>query len=152
MLRSRHGLTLIELLVAMGIAVLLAAVVFAIYAGVLRTLDSQSRWRAHAYPASAALAVRVHPLPAGRAGRAGRDARDQHLVAGLDARDPRADLRHDAHAFVAKDAPGRHLRNVAFEDVQICAADRRLGDLHDRIARRLSSGTGRSSSAFWPGP
>jgi len=55
MIRSRHALTLIELLVAMGIAVLLAAVVFAIYAGVLRTLDSQSRWRAHAYPASAAL-------------------------------------------------------------------------------------------------
>ncbi len=55
MLRSRNGLTLIELLVAMGIAVLLAAVVFAIYAGVLRTLDSQSRWRAQAYPASVAL-------------------------------------------------------------------------------------------------
>lgn len=55
MIRSRHAFTLIELLVAMGIAVLLAGVVFAIYAGVLRTLDSQSRWRAHAYPASAAL-------------------------------------------------------------------------------------------------
>ncbi|MBU4365990.1 MAG: prepilin-type N-terminal cleavage/methylation domain-containing protein [Kiritimatiellae bacterium] len=55
MIRSRHALTLIELLVAMSIAVLLAAVVFAIYAGVLRTLDSQSRWRAHAYPAAAAL-------------------------------------------------------------------------------------------------
>jgi prepilin-type N-terminal cleavage/methylation domain-containing protein len=55
MIRSRHGLTLIELLVAMGIAVLLAAVVFAIYAGVLRTLDSQSRWRADAYPSAAAL-------------------------------------------------------------------------------------------------
>jgi len=55
MIRSRHALTLIELLVAMGIAVLLAAVVFAIYAGVLRTLDSQSRWRSTAYPASAVL-------------------------------------------------------------------------------------------------
>ncbi|MCX6991900.1 MAG: prepilin-type N-terminal cleavage/methylation domain-containing protein [Kiritimatiellaeota bacterium] len=55
MIRSRHALTLIELLVAMGIAVLLAAVVFAIYAGVLRTLDSQNRWRSVAYPASAAL-------------------------------------------------------------------------------------------------
>ncbi|MDP2991548.1 MAG: prepilin-type N-terminal cleavage/methylation domain-containing protein [Kiritimatiellota bacterium] len=55
MIRSRHALTLIELLVAMGIAVLLAAVVFAIYAGVLRTLDSQSRWRSTAYPASTAL-------------------------------------------------------------------------------------------------
>ncbi|MFH1476931.1 MAG: prepilin-type N-terminal cleavage/methylation domain-containing protein [Verrucomicrobiota bacterium] len=55
MIRSRHAFTLIELLVAMGIAVLLAAVVFAIYAGALRTLDSQSRWRAAAYPASAAL-------------------------------------------------------------------------------------------------
>ena len=55
MIRSRHALTLIELLVAMGIAVLLAAVVFTIYAGVLRTLDSQSRWRAAAYPAAAAL-------------------------------------------------------------------------------------------------
>ena len=55
MIRSRHALTLIELLVAMGIAVLLAGVVFAIYAGVLRTLDSQSRWRSAAYPASAAL-------------------------------------------------------------------------------------------------
>ena len=55
MFRSRHALTLIELLVAMGIAVLLAAVVFAIYAGVLRTLDSQGRWRSAAYPAAAAL-------------------------------------------------------------------------------------------------
>lgn len=55
MIRSRQALTLIELLVAMGIAVLLAAVVFAIYTGVLRTLDSQSRWRAAAYPAAAAL-------------------------------------------------------------------------------------------------
>ena len=55
MIRSRHALTLIELLVAMGIAVLLAAVVFAIYAGVLRTLDSQNRWRFAAYPAAAAL-------------------------------------------------------------------------------------------------
>ena len=55
MIRSRHALTLIELLVAMGIAVLLATVVFAIYAGVLRTLDSQSRWRSAAYPAAAAL-------------------------------------------------------------------------------------------------
>ncbi|MFA7335120.1 MAG: hypothetical protein WC130_12635 [Kiritimatiellia bacterium] len=56
-LRSREigGLTLIELLVAMGIAVLLAAVVFAIYAGVLRALDSQNRWRAQAYPAASAL-------------------------------------------------------------------------------------------------
>jgi len=41
----------------MGIAVLLAAVVFAVYAGVLRTLDSQSRWRAAAYPSAAALDV-----------------------------------------------------------------------------------------------
>lgn len=55
MIRSRHALTLIELLVAMGIAVLLAAVVFAIYAGVLRTLDSQSRWRSAAYPVAAAF-------------------------------------------------------------------------------------------------
>ena len=55
MIRSRHALTLIELLVAMGIAVLLAAVVFAIYAGALRTLDSQGRWRAAAYPSAAAL-------------------------------------------------------------------------------------------------
>ena len=55
MIRSRHALTLIELLVAMGIAVLLAAVVFAIYAGALRTLDSQSRWRSAAYPVAAAL-------------------------------------------------------------------------------------------------
>ena len=57
MIRTRNALTLIELLVAMGIAVLLAAVVFAIYAGALRTLDSQSRWRAAAYPAAAALDV-----------------------------------------------------------------------------------------------
>lgn len=55
MLRAQHALTLIELLVAMGIAVLLAAVVFAIYAGALRTLDSQTRWRADAYPSAAAL-------------------------------------------------------------------------------------------------
>jgi prepilin-type N-terminal cleavage/methylation domain-containing protein len=55
MISSRHALTLIELLVAMVIAVLLAAVVFAIYAGALRTLDFQSRWRFAAYPAAAAL-------------------------------------------------------------------------------------------------
>ncbi len=57
MIRSRHALTLIELLVAMGIAVLLAGVVFAVYTGTLGTLDSQARWRARAYPAAAALDV-----------------------------------------------------------------------------------------------
>lgn len=57
MIRPRHAFTLIELLVALGIAMLLAAVVFAIYAGVLRTLDSQGRWRSAAYPAAAALDV-----------------------------------------------------------------------------------------------
>jgi hypothetical protein len=54
-IRPWHAFTLIELLAAMGVAVLLAVVVFAIYAGVLRTLDSQGRWRARAYPLSAAL-------------------------------------------------------------------------------------------------
>lgn len=53
--RKRQALTLIELLVAMGIAALLAAVVFSVYTAALNTLDSQSRWRAGAYPVASAL-------------------------------------------------------------------------------------------------
>ncbi len=55
------------------------------------------------------------------------------MVAGLERGDRRPDLVDDPYALMAQDAAGLTCRNVALEDVQIGPADRRLGDLHDRV-------------------
>ncbi|MFC1461460.1 PilW family protein, partial [Verrucomicrobiota bacterium] len=57
-IRSRpKGMTLIELLLAVSIAVLLTGIVFLVYRTVLNTIRSQSLWRSSFSPAVAALDV-----------------------------------------------------------------------------------------------
>lgn len=53
--RWRHGLTLIELLVAITIAVLLVSVVFLVYSAALNTIRTQTAWRELTEPADDAL-------------------------------------------------------------------------------------------------
>ena len=48
--------------------------------------------------------------------------------------------------------PGAQVGDIALEDMQIGAADRRFDDLDDRVARRPDLGLGRSSRDFLPGP
>ena len=55
---------------------------------------------------------------------------------GLNAVTAGADLVDDADALVAENAARLAGRHVAFEDVQVGAANRRLGDLDDRVGRR----------------
>jgi hypothetical protein len=45
-----------------------------------------------------------------------------------------SDLGDRAHGLVTEDPSRRHGRDVAFEDVQVGAADGRRGDTHDRVA------------------
>ena len=64
----------------------------------------------------------------------------EHAVAGLKRGDAGADLIDHADALMTEDAAGRASRHVAFEDVQVGAADRRLDDLDDGIGRRSDFG------------
>jgi prepilin-type N-terminal cleavage/methylation domain-containing protein len=52
---SRQGLTLIELLVAIAIALLLVAVVYMVYGAALNTIRAQNAWRESLEPAADAL-------------------------------------------------------------------------------------------------
>ena len=47
-----------------------------------------------------------------------------------------ADFFDDADALMPQDAPGRTGGNIAFQDMQIGAADRRLDDPDDGVRRR----------------
>ena len=85
---------------------------------------------------AAGRAMGIHLLAAIFALAAGGDAGDQHVVAGLEGRDGRPDRLDDADALVAEDAARLAGGHVALEDVQVGAADRRLGDLDDRVGGR----------------
>ncbi|MPL80469.1 hypothetical protein SDC9_26369 [bioreactor metagenome] len=82
-------------------------------------------------------AMGIEAALAVRAFAAGGDAGDQHRVAGLEVHHRVADLLDDADALVAKRAARRHGGHVAFQDVQVGAADRGLADLHDHVGRFL---------------
>ena len=75
---------------------------------------------------AAGRAMRIHLLAAIVAFAAGADAGDQNPVARLERRDGRPDLVDDADALMAQNAAGLASRDVALEDMQIGAADRRL--------------------------
>ena len=68
--------------------------------------------------------------------------------------DAGADLDDLAHELVAHDVALLHRRHVAVEQVQVGAADRRRGDLHDRVAalRILGSGTSLDLDLVRPDP
>ena len=85
---------------------------------------------------AAGRAVRIHLLAAIVAFAAGVMQEIRTWSPGLNAVTAGADLVDDADALVAQNAARRAGRHVAFEDVQIGAADRRLGDLDDRVGGR----------------
>ena len=55
----------------------------------------------------------------------------------------------NADAFVAENAARLAARDIALENMQIGAANRRLGDFDDRVGRRRMSGFGHSCKAFF---
>jgi hypothetical protein len=96
-------------------------------------------------------AVRIHAAAAVLALAARRDARDEHVVAGVERGHAGADGLDDAHALVPEDAARRAARHIALEDVQVGAADGRLADLDDGVARRLDLGLGMVFERFEAG-
>lgn len=68
---------------------------------------------------------------------AGADAGDEHAVSFGQGGDGGAGGDDDSDCFVAEDRARRHLGDVALEDVQIGAADRRAADADDRVSRFL---------------
>src|SRR5581483_12051058 len=88
-------------------------------------------------PAAAAAAEAVAGLLAEAAAPAGADTRDKHALAFEQRGDCRAGGDDHADSLVAEDRARRHLGDVALEDVQVGAADRRAADADDRVGRRL---------------
>ena len=84
-------------------------------------------------PSPAAQALPVAAFPAEAAPTAGAHAGHQHAVAWRDRAHPGADLHDCADGLVAEHRAGDRLGDVAFEYVQIGAADRRGIDPHDRV-------------------
>src|SRR6476646_6881768 len=76
-------------------------------------------------PTAAAGAQPVPSLLAEAAAAARGDARHEYAVAQLERRDARAHLDDGADGLVAEDRSWQNGRDVALEDVQISAADRR---------------------------
>ena len=99
---------------------------------------------------AAGRAMRIHAATAVLALAAGRDAGDENAVAGTECGDAGADGIDDADAFMAEDAARCAGRDVAFEDMQVGAADRRLRYLHDRVGRCLYRGFWAVFDAFQP--
>ena len=77
---------------------------------------------------AASGAMGEHALAAVFAFAAGADAGDQHPVAGLEGGDCSADAVDDADALVTENPAGGAAGQVALEDVQVGAANGRLGD------------------------
>ena len=90
-------------------------------------------------PAAAADAEAVLGLLAEAAAPAGGDARDEDAVADGDGGDGRADLDDGADGLVSEDRPGLHRGDVALQDVEVRAADRRCVDPYDGV-RRVDDG------------
>src|SRR4030095_443378 len=82
-------------------------------------------------PATTALALPVHPLPAVRAAPARGDAGDQHAVALLDVLDGGPGLDHGPDGLVAQRAAFRAGGHVPLEDVEVGATDGGGVDLDD---------------------
>lgn len=64
------------------------------------------------------------------------------MVARLEASNRRADFLDDTDTFVPENPPRFAGRNVAFEDMQIGAADGRPGDADDGVGGRLNDPLG----------
>ena len=84
-------------------------------------------------PATTAEALAVLPFTAVPAPTAGAHARHQHPVSRSDGRDGRPDRLDGAHRLMAEDPARCRVRQVAFEDVQVGAADGGGVDADDRV-------------------
>ena len=89
-------------------------------------------------PATATGALAVVAFLAESAAATRGDARDQDVVSNLKVGDGRARLDDGADGLVAEDGTGLNRRDVALEDVEVAAADRRKIDLDDRVSRELN--------------
>jgi hypothetical protein len=78
-------------------------------------------------------AVSRQLLMAVRAGTAGGDTRDDHAVADGELVYRRPDLDYRPDTLMSEDPAVRHRWDIAFEDVQIRAADRRGVHPHDDV-------------------
>src|ERR1700731_3371275 len=63
------------------------------------------------------------------------DAGDQYQVADHEVGHGVADGFDDADALMTQRRAGSHFRDVTFQNVQVCATNRRLRDAHNRIRR-----------------
>ncbi len=93
-------------------------------------------------PSAATQALSVAAFPAETTESTGRDAGNQDTLTNFARLHARADLDDGAHGFMPEDPAWRRLRNVAFQDVEIRATDRRGVHLHDDIAVVLDHGIG----------
>ena len=84
-------------------------------------------------PSTTAETLPVAALATEAARAARGDARDEHAIADLHVLDAGSDLLDGADRFVTEDATIGDLGHVAFEDVQVSAADRDRVDADDRV-------------------
>ena len=63
------------------------------------------------------------------------DTADQNMIAGRESRYARPDAIDDADSLMPEDAAGRAARDIAFQYVEVGAANGRLGHADDRVAR-----------------
>jgi hypothetical protein len=88
------------------------------------------------------VAERKHLALAEEATAAGNGEGDDHALADLQVLDAAAELHHLAHELVAEDVPLLHGGDVAVVEMEVRAADRRRGDLHDGVAGVQDLGVG----------
>ena len=86
--------------------------------------------------------MRVHALAAELAAAAGRYAGDQDPVAWFESSDPGAHGINNAHPFVAQNGSRLAGGHVAFENMQVRAANRGSGDPDDGVGGRNNHGFG----------
>src|SRR3546814_3662792 len=92
--------------------------------------------------------VRIHPATAIFAARAGGDAGDQDMITSLEAAHRSAHLFDDPDTFMAENPARLASGDIALENVQVSAANRRFRDPHNRVGRRLQVGLGAFVEAF----
>jgi len=84
---------------------------------------------------AALLAMRRHPAPAILALPARRDARNQNAVALVKTADAGSGFINHSDSFMAENPASRDCRQIAFENMQVGAADGCLGHPHHGVGR-----------------
>ena len=87
---------------------------------------------------TASSAMRVHPAPAVFALAAGRDAGNQNAITFAEGRNTGTDGIDNPDTLVPENSARCAGWDMAFQDVQVRTADRRLDDFHNCITGRLN--------------